>query len=65
MCINDSISQDLLNGFRKCGFDKTGYDIELKIRSFENCLKLPENYSIIEDLQTSIINKYKSIESYS
>jgi hypothetical protein len=62
--INDNINQDLLNECRKYAFDKTGYDIELKIKPFDNCLKLPDNYSVIEDLQTSIINKYKCIDNY-
>ena len=61
--INDNINQDLLNQCRKYAFDRTGYDIELKIKPFDNCLKLPYDYSIIEDLQTSIINKYNFIDN--
>ena len=57
---NEAINDDLLNECRKYAFDKTGYDIELKIKPFDNKLDLPEDYNIdtYNDLQI-LIDKYE------
>jgi P4 family phage/plasmid primase-like protien len=57
---NDIINQDILNECRKVAFDKTGYDIELKIKPFENALSLPDNYADCIDDLPSLINKYNT-----
>lgn len=53
---NDGITNELLQECRKYAFDKTGYDIELKIKPFDNCLELPDDYK-----STFNINDYKII----
>ena len=53
---NDAINDDLLKECRKYALDKTGYDIELKIKPFDNCLELPDDYK-----STFNINDYKII----
>jgi hypothetical protein len=58
LLINDTINQELLNECRKLALDKTGYDIELKIKPFDNALSLPDNYADSEDDLPSLINKY-------
>ena len=55
---NDTINQGLLNECRNLVLDKTGYDIELKIKPFDNALSLPDNYADSEDDLPSLINKY-------
>jgi len=55
---NDTINQELLNECRNLVLDKTGYDIELKIKPFDNALSLPDNYADSEDDLPSLINKY-------
>ena len=45
LLINDTINQELLNECRQLALDKTGYDIELKIKPFDNALSLPEDYA--------------------
>ena len=44
-CINDKFLEEM----QKYVFDKTGYDIELKIKPFDNKLDLPDNYYENED----------------
>ncbi len=53
---SDGINNELLCECRKYAFDKTGYDIELKIKPFDNCLELPDDYK-----STFNINDYKVI----
>lgn len=57
--INNEINDELLNECRLYALDKTDYDIELKIKPFDNQLELPEDYEICDndDIKT-IINKY-------
>ena len=56
---NDAINDDLLNEIRKYAFNKTGYDIELKIKPFDNCLDIPSNYADKnDDVNGCIIDKY-------
>ena len=54
----DAITQELLDECRKLALDKTGYDIELKIKPFDNALSLPDNYADSDDDLPSLINKY-------
>ena len=56
--LNDSINQEILDECRKIAFDKTGYDIQLKIKPFDNILKLPDNYIDCDDDLPSLVNKY-------
>jgi hypothetical protein len=58
LLINDSITQELLNECRKLAFEKIGYDIELKIKPFDNVLNLPEDYNSCDDDLPSLVNKY-------
>jgi len=53
-----NITDDTLNECRKYALDKTGYDIELKIKPFDNPLILPTNYNIVLDKIPSIVDKY-------
>jgi len=53
-----NITDDILNECRKYALDKTGYDIELKIKPFDNPLILPTNYNIVLDEIPSIVDKY-------
>lgn len=53
------VNDDILAECRKYAFDKTGYDIELKIKPFDNPLILPDNYILFEDEIPSIVEKYK------
>ena len=55
---NDAINQELLDECRKEAFDKTGYDIPLKIKPFDNVLNLPINYMDCDDDLPSLVNKY-------
>lgn len=70
--INKTINQEFLDKCRNDVFDKTGYDVELKVKPFDNPLKLPDNYAYRDDDLQSLIQKYnrphllsKYIESYS
>jgi hypothetical protein len=58
---NDKINDELLNECRLYALDKTGYDIQLKIKPFDNKLNLPETYNL-NDLQIldTLIDKYKT-----
>lgn len=53
---NDKINDELLEECRKHAFNKTGYDIQLKIKPFDNCLDIPDDYRL-----TFNINDYKVI----
>ena len=49
-----------MNGWRLYTLDKTGYDIELKVKPFDGQLDLPENVNINdEDDLTALIDKYE------
>ena len=70
--LNETINQELLDECRKVAFDKIGYDIELKIKPFDNALNLPSDYAICDDDLLGLINKYdipyissKFVESFS
>jgi hypothetical protein len=58
LLINDAITQELLDECRNLALDKTGYDIELKIKPFDNALSLPDDFADSEDDLPSLINKY-------
>ena len=46
---NDKITQELLDDMRKVAFEKTGYDIPLKIKPFDNKLDIPSDYNEVEE----------------
>ena len=55
-----NITDDMLNECRKYAFEETGYDIELKIKPFDNGFELPEDYAnfeILEELRQRFISK--------
>lgn len=55
-----NITDDLLNECRKYAFEETGYDIELKIKPFDNGFVLPDDYAnfeILEELRQRFISK--------
>jgi len=57
---NDKINDELLNECRLYSMEKTGYDIELKIKPFDSPLELPENYEVNDDDDlTALIDKYE------
>lgn len=45
---NDKIDQQFLDDMRKYAFEKTGYDIPLKIKPFDNKLSIPDDYNEID-----------------
>ena len=56
---NDKINDELLNECRIYSMNKTGYDIELKIKPFDSQLELPENLDIDYDNDLlALIDKY-------
>lgn len=58
LLLNNKITDDLLKECRAHAFHVTGYDIPLKIKAFDQKLKLPDNYAeCCEDLP-SLVNKY-------
>lgn len=55
-----NITDDMLNECRKYAFDETGYDIELKIKPFDNGFVLPDDYAnfeILDELRQRFISK--------
>ena len=46
---NDKINQELLDDMRKVAFEKTGYDIPLKIKPFDNKLDIPSDYNEVDE----------------
>lgn len=65
LLLNDKVTDDLLKECRSHAFNVTGYDIPLKIKAFDQKLKLPDNYAeCCEDLP-SLVNKFSvGIESF-
>lgn len=58
--VNDRINDELLNECRLYSMEKTGYDIELKIKPFDSPLNLPENIDVNDDDElTALIDKYE------
>jgi len=45
---NDKIDEQFLDDMRKYAFEKTGYDIPLKIKPFDNKLTIPDDYNEID-----------------
>ena len=57
---NENITDELLNECRLYTLDKTGYDIELKIKPFDSQLELPKNLDIDDDDDlVNLIDKYE------
>ena len=54
---SDGINDELLEECRKHAFNKTGYDIQLKIKPFDNCLDITDDY---KSTFTTLIFVYKS-----
>ena len=46
---NDKITQELLDDMRKVAFEKTGYDIPLKIKPFDSKLDIPSDYNEVDE----------------
>ena len=57
--INEKITEEILNECRLFALDKTGYDIELKVKPFDCQLELPENLENKDDDLTALIDKYE------
>ena len=47
---NDGINDELLEKLRLYAFEKTGFDIELKLKPFDNSLNIPDDYSLCEQI---------------
>lgn len=57
---NEKINDELLDECRLYALEKTGYDIELKVKPFDCLLDLPHNYDVSDDDDlTSLIDKYE------
>jgi P4 family phage/plasmid primase-like protien len=54
----NDITDELLEECRKNAYDKTGYDIQLKIKPFDNPLKLPDDYAEFADIIPSLVDKF-------
>ena len=63
---NEAINDELLNECRLFALEKTGYDIELKVKPFDNSLILPTDYDEYdtEDVKTIISNFNIGINHY-
>ena len=46
---NDAINDELLEELRLYAFEKTGFNIKLKLKPFDKYLKLPENYNLNDE----------------
>jgi P4 family phage/plasmid primase-like protien len=53
-----NITDELLEECRKNAYDKTGYDIQLKIKPFDNPLTLPDDYNEFNDIVPSLLDKF-------
>jgi hypothetical protein len=53
-----NITDELLEECRKNAYDKTGYDIQLKIKPFDNPLTLPDDYEEFNDIVPSLLDKF-------
>jgi len=54
----NNITDEMLEECREYALNKTGYDIPLKIKPFDNKLDLPDNYIECEDDLPALLNKY-------
>ena len=41
---NDAINDELLENLRLYALDNTGFDVKLKVKPFDNALKIPDEY---------------------
>ena len=55
-----NITNDDLDDCRKFAFEKTGFDIELKIKPFDNCIELPDDYADTLVICVELVNRYMS-----
>jgi len=57
---NDAITDELLDECRLYALEQTGYDIPLKVKPFDCCLDLPDDYNVdtLNDL-INLIDKYQ------
>jgi P4 family phage/plasmid primase-like protien len=55
-----NISNDDLDECQKYAFEKTGYNIELKIKHFDNCIELPDDYADSFVVCFELVNRYMS-----
>lgn len=56
----NNITDEILEECQEYTLDKTGYDIPLKIKPFDNKLDLPDNYIECEDDLPALIDKYNT-----
>ena len=70
LLVNEAINDTLLNECRLYALEKTGYDVELKIKPFENKLDFPEDFNLYDDedllelidvYETGINNKFENL----
>lgn len=52
---NDEIDDDFLEECRVYALEKTGYDVELKVKPFQNSLALPEDYADRGDDEVGLV----------
>ena len=60
---DDNLNDDELLKCQEYTFEKTGYDIELKIKDFENKITLPDNLDVLDPME-AIIDKYASDKDF-
>ena len=61
---NPNINDQFIEGMRIHAFEKTGYDIPLKIKPFDNKLNLPENYYETNVDEPEIEDDYPDMKFY-
>jgi P4 family phage/plasmid primase-like protien len=55
-----NITDELLEECRRYAYDKTGYDVKLKIKPFDNPLILPDDYKEYIDIIPSLVDKFST-----
>lgn len=55
-----NITDEDLDDCRKYAFEKTGFDIELKIKAFDNGFVLPDDYMNTLELRIEMVNRFIS-----
>jgi P4 family phage/plasmid primase-like protien len=55
-----NITDELLEECMQYAYDKTGYDVKLKIKPFDNLLILPDDYKEYIDIIPSLVDKFST-----
>ena len=55
-----NITDEDLDDCRKYAFEKTGFDIELKIKAFDNAFVLPDDYMNTLEVRIEMVNRFVS-----